>query len=75
MNLYSQVEFEFCNSELKFPFLRASIKKPVAQEGTLSLVNDKPLTSNFGWGLFYVRPAGRTYLEVEVLYRPDRGNG
>jgi hypothetical protein len=23
---------------------------------------------------FYVRPAGRTYLEVEVLYVPDREN-
>jgi hypothetical protein len=23
---------------------------------------------------FYVRPAGRTHLEVEVLYRPGRGN-
>ena len=23
---------------------------------------------------FYVRPAGRTYLEVKVLYRPGRGN-
>ncbi len=22
-----------------------------------------------------VRPAGRTYLEVEVLYRPGKGNG
>jgi hypothetical protein len=22
-----------------------------------------------------VRPAGRTHLEVKVLYRPDRGNG
>jgi len=22
-----------------------------------------------------VRPAGRTHLEVQVLYRPDRGNG
>jgi len=21
-----------------------------------------------------VRPAGRTYLKVQVLYRPDRGN-
>ena len=27
---------------------------------------------NFLLGLF-VRPAGRTYLEVEVLYTPDRG--
>jgi hypothetical protein len=23
--------------------------------------------------LFFVRPAGRTHLEVEVLYTPDRG--
>jgi hypothetical protein len=23
---------------------------------------------------FIVRPAGRTHLEVKVLYRPDRGN-
>jgi len=23
---------------------------------------------------FVVRPAGRTHLEVEVLYQPDRGN-
>ncbi|RKX75730.1 MAG: hypothetical protein DRP49_04230 [Spirochaetes bacterium] len=23
---------------------------------------------------FFVRPAGRTYLEVRVLYRPDKGN-
>ena len=22
---------------------------------------------------YFVRPAGRTYLEVEVLYTPDRG--
>ena len=22
----------------------------------------------------YVRPAGRTHLEVKVLYEPDRGN-
>jgi hypothetical protein len=32
----------------------------------------------WGWGalrrtLFLVRPAGRTYLEVEVLYSPDKG--
>ncbi len=26
-------------------------------------------------GIFMVRPAGRTYLEVEVLYRPGKGNG
>jgi hypothetical protein len=31
-----------------------------------------------GWGrngsaFFVVRPAGRTYLEVQVLYTPDRG--
>jgi hypothetical protein len=24
-------------------------------------------------GFVFVRPAGRTYLEVEVLYTPDRG--
>jgi hypothetical protein len=24
--------------------------------------------------LLYVRPAGRVHLEVQVLYRPDRGN-
>jgi hypothetical protein len=24
-------------------------------------------------GLFSVRPAGRTYLEVKVLYSPDKG--
>jgi hypothetical protein len=24
-------------------------------------------------GIFIVRPAGRTYLEVEVLYTPDMG--
>jgi hypothetical protein len=23
---------------------------------------------------FWVRPAGRTYLEVKVIYEPDRGN-
>ena len=25
-------------------------------------------------GFIVVRPAGRTHLEVQVLYRPDRGN-
>ncbi len=25
-------------------------------------------------GVYYVRPAGRTHLEVEVLYRPGSGN-
>ena len=25
-------------------------------------------------GFFVMRPAGRTHLEVQVLYRPDRGN-
>ena len=28
-----------------------------------------------GATFLFVRPAGRTYLEVQVLYRPDRGNG
>ena len=28
-----------------------------------------------GRGFFLVRPAGRTYLEVKVLYRPGKGNG
>jgi hypothetical protein len=26
-------------------------------------------------GFFLVRPAGRTYLEVKVLYQPGKGNG
>jgi hypothetical protein len=28
----------------------------------------------FGAYFIWVRPAGRVYLEVQVLYRPDRGN-
>jgi hypothetical protein len=26
-------------------------------------------------GFFFVRPAGRTHSEVQVLYQPDKGNG
>ncbi len=25
-------------------------------------------------GFFFVRPAGRTHLEVQVLYQPDKGS-
>ena len=34
----------------------------------------KACRPSYGWGFFLVRPAGRTYLEVKVLYWPGKGN-
>ena len=31
------------------------------------------MRGGLGASLFFVRPAGRTYLEVKVLYSPDKG--
>ena len=39
--------------------------------GGYSVCNEKAPAANGGFSL--VRPAGRTHLEVKVLYAPDRG--
>jgi hypothetical protein len=42
--------------------------------GTPGCAVDSPTPGPKGFGVFVlVRPAGRTYLEVEVLYSPDKG--
>jgi hypothetical protein len=52
----------------------------VAENRELELCGFRPapigffLNPNKSWDFFLVRPAGRTYLKVKVLYRPDRRN-
>jgi len=37
------------------------------------LMKTKPPSAKAGGGFFVVRPAGRTLLEVKVLYTPGKG--
>jgi hypothetical protein len=42
-------------------------------DGFMVAVEPDPLLSPLPAGFFLVRPAGRTHLEVKVLYTPGKG--
>src|SRR5690606_40194245 len=63
------------NSEVKTLSADGSVGSPHVRVGHRQALNAKSRSPK-GLRLFLlVRPAGRTHLEVQVLYRPDKGNG